>query len=208
MMKLKTKMEIADYINRMYEYDDFDLLMHKICFHGAATINRVKPSFLICLKNSSSFKLKDIWEKYKYEVKETVPFDYKELKTCRDGVNVLFYRRDWLSRIINSNKVYQYLQGNGYQGVKSVDHALEILSNRYSNGCPDEIGVFLGYPLADVIAFSSTDKHCSICTGYWRVYSNADRAKKIFGVYDKARSNIVDSLEKGIKPQKIIELAS
>lgn len=56
---------------------------------------------------------------------------------------------------------------------------------------PHEIGVFLGYPMEDVIGFiENNDKNC-LCTGYWKVYSNPERAKNLFRYYDEARESAI-----------------
>ena len=52
---------------------------------------------------------------------------------------------------------------------------------------PHEIGVFLGYPLEDVIGFIKNSGQNSICTGCWKVYYNECEALKLFKRYKKCR---------------------
>ena len=52
---------------------------------------------------------------------------------------------------------------------------------------PHEIGVFLGYPIEDVIGFIN-NKGCNFkCCGYWKVYGDKEKAIKEFARYDKCR---------------------
>lgn len=64
-------------------------------------------------------------------------------------------------------------------------HALAHLAARLqdSDAFPHEIGLFLGYPLADVKAFIADQGKNSTCVGYWRVYTNAPKAEAIFDRY-------------------------
>ena len=202
-MKKSTTMA---YLERMNTHNDMNLILHKICFHGAATIDKVKPASLICFKNSKSAPLKDLWYHYKDEIKAILPFSFKEVKSCDQGVNVLFYRKDWVGRILRSKKNRTYLNPLGYAGISTVDEALAILSEHFKEGCPHELGIFLGYPLSDVIAFGSNEKADYIDVGYWKVYSNITRAQKIFALYDTARASIISCLEGGIQPNKVFEL--
>ena len=74
----------------------------------------------------------------------------------------------------------------GYGGL-NVEKAVARLKERLaqSDGFPHEIGVFLGYPLGDVIGFiENGGKNCK-CVGCWKVYCNECEAKKTFEKFKK-----------------------
>ena len=48
---------------------------------------------------------------------------------------------------------------------------------------PHEIGLFLSYPPEDVRGFIEHKGHESKCDGCWKVYGDAERAKKTFRTY-------------------------
>lgn len=48
------------------------------------------------------------------------------------------------------------------------------------NGFPHEIGVFLGYPLEDVVGFIQNEGRECKCCGLWKVYCNEAETKKLF----------------------------
>ncbi len=186
------------------EYSDLDYLLYKICYHGAPTILRLKPASLICFKNNKSIRLKDVWDEYRDELVDIIPCSHYELKRFDIGVNVLFYQEEWLKRLLKRNDVKGFLRSLGYGEYRNACEALDVLIARYKEECPHEIGVFLGYPLSDVMAFASDKKQSSIGVGYWRVYSNLKRSKQIFKLYDQARLEINNTLKSGIRPYQFL----
>ena len=50
---------------------------------------------------------------------------------------------------------------------------------------PHEIGLFLGYPLPDVIGFiRNRGRNCKCC-GFWKVYSNEWETRQLFEKFRK-----------------------
>ena len=70
-----------------------------------------------------------------------------------------------------------------------VDAALAHLKERLAGqeGFPHEIGLFLDYPLGDVIGFIENAGHNFKCSGCWKVYCNECEAVKLFARYKKCR---------------------
>ena len=54
-------------------------------------------------------------------------------------------------------------------------------------GVFDFLGLFLGYPLGDVIGFVENKGKNSRCSGCWKVYCNECEAKKLFARFEKCR---------------------
>ena len=78
------------------------------------------------------------------------------------------------------------LRKYGYQDTDphhAISHLIERLEE---NGTfPHEIGLFLGYPLDDVIGFIvNKGKNCH-CIGCWKVYCNKEEAERTFCKYKK-----------------------
>ena len=84
--------------------------------------------------------------------------------------------------------VAQLLSQYGYQQT-DVDYALKKLEERLEQevGFPHEIGIFLGYPLGDVIGFIQNAGKNSKCTGCWKVYCNECEAMKLFARFRKCK---------------------
>ena len=102
---------------------------------------------------------------------------------------VYVYRRLDLERILDDKEVQGFLAGCGYICF-DADSAIQTLRKRLKNtdSFPHEIGVFLGYPLEDVIGFiENGGRNCLAC-GCWKVYSNECAALKAFERYEKCKS--------------------
>ena len=84
------------------------------------------------------------------------------------------------------------LQRTGYeQDPKSgVVPMLDRLSARMADeGCPHEIGLFLGYPPEDVEGFIRHGGEGYRMRGQWKVYGSVDTARRLFDAYDACRSD-------------------
>lgn len=108
----------------------------------------------------------------------------------RKGGRALVYvcRRAHLERDLQKRGVASFLAQYGYLCVE-LDAALARLKQRLGeqDGFPHEIGIFLGYPLGDVIGFIQNEGRNCKCAGCWKVYCDAHEAGKIFARYRKCR---------------------
>ena len=66
-----------------------------------------------------------------------------------------------------------------------------------------EIGVFLGYPLGDVIGFiENSGRNCKCC-GCWKVYCDECQARKTFAQYKKCTNVYMNLYTNGTPVQKL-----
>jgi hypothetical protein len=100
---------------------------------------------------------------------------------------------------LNMPQVRELLAEYGYTDGMSIRDKLQRLAGRMScEGFPHEIGAFLGYPVEDIRGFiNNSGKNCLLC-GYWKVYENADEARRIFKIYDRCRNILFDRLNLGL----------
>ena len=68
--------------------------------------------------------------------------------------------------------------------------AVDLLCARLSQGgaFPHEIGLFLGYPIDDVVAFIANKGRNCLCCGCWKCYTDACAAQKAFDKFRKCTS--------------------
>jgi len=92
------------------------------------------------------------------------------------------YRPKLLRRLLEQASVRDFLSDYGYEASDSVGDYLEHLSSRLcpEHPFPHEIGVFLGYPLNDVIGFIDNEGKNSLCCGFWKVYGCREEAERQF----------------------------
>ena len=111
------------------------------------------------------------------------------LRQTRDKALVYVYRVDELTKTLQDRAIQCLLKSCGYVRF-DVGGALETLKSRLNDAdtFPHEIGVFLGYPLEDVLGFiENGGRNCLAC-GCWKVYSNECAALKAFERYEKCKS--------------------
>ena len=97
-------------------------------------------------------------------------------------------RLEKLARDLKNPGVAEFLQVCGYEKT-DPGSALEKLQERVATqeNFPHEIGLFLSYPLGDVIGFIENAGHNSKCCGCWKVYVNECEAIRTFARYRKCK---------------------
>lgn len=126
------------------------------------------------------------------------------LRDTPNGHIVLAYRVCRLEELLQDEQIAETLMELGYP-IHSVYMALSYLRKRYDYcKCPPELGLFLGFPIEDVTDYMcGTKKKCLLC-GYWQVYNNVEKAKRIFKQYDDAKQNMLGELLLEIEELKAI----
>jgi hypothetical protein len=113
------------------------------------------------------------------------------LKTCpRTGDSMVYvYRQTWLEKILREPKIAQFLAERGYPN-SNLAEMLEVLSGRYctEREMPHEIGIFLGYPLEDVVGFIQNKGRNFTCCGCWKCYGDPETAQRRFAHYRRCTS--------------------
>ena len=91
-----------------------------------------------------------------------------------------------LERCLKDKQVTKFLSTYGYTDM-DIDSVLAHLKERLSinEEFPHEIGVFLGYPLEDVMGFIHHNGKNFQLSGMWKVYGNKEDAEEKFGKYKK-----------------------
>lgn len=110
------------------------------------------------------------------------------LLRVKDGRYLLYlYRAQALQAALDDPEIGRFLREYGYRPGLSAAQAVERLRARLgeSEEFPHEIGVFLGYPLSDIRGFICNEGRNCLCCGCWKVYSDPDRALRLFARYRK-----------------------
>ena len=120
---------------------------------------------------------------------------------------VLFYRPAALSRLLELSGARSILKKAGYHLEDTLSEKLEYLRSRILQNCgfPHEIGLFLGYPPADVRGFIEHKGKDFLYSGYWKVYTNEKAARELFYCYSKCIERFCLNLQRGIPLQELLQ---
>ena len=110
------------------------------------------------------------------------------LRRLSDSALIYVCRKSNLRCDLSQKGVSEFLAEYGYNNL-DVDYCIDRLKYRLSSAShfPHEIGLFLGYPLGDVIGFIDNAGQNSMCTGCWKVYCNQCDAIKTFAKFNKCK---------------------
>lgn len=114
-----------------------------------------------------------------------------EIRFLRQGERsalVYVFRPKRLERDLSQPGAAELLRACGY-GSAEPEAALARLRERLGEEgeFPHEIGLFLGYPLGDVLGFiRNRGRNCKCC-GCWKVYGDEDSARRLFARYGHCR---------------------
>lgn len=105
----------------------------------------------------------------------------------RSSNNVLLfiYDEEVLYKTLRGKKAILYLAHKDYpvnQGLYAVLNEL-LLRLSGQNSFPHEVGIFLGYPLSDVISFEKDAGRSSKYSGMWQVYGNVKESCRRMKIY-------------------------
>ncbi|MEE3394791.1 MAG: DUF3793 family protein [Candidatus Onthomonas sp.] len=111
------------------------------------------------------------------------------LRVRKGRALIYLCRKSQLEALLRRPEIARFLAQYGYRELE-LEQVLWHLQCRVccSEEFPHEIGVFLGYPLEDVIGFIRWGGRGSKCSGIWKVYGDASLAQKLFAQYAKCRS--------------------
>ena len=121
------------------------------------------------------------------------------LRRCPDGGGLLYlYRPSQLEPLLQQPQQQQFLHACGYPS--GLLPCLRELSRRLSlaNAFPHEIGVFLGYPLEDVLGFIRHGGRQYRLSGCWKVYGDAAAAQARFRRYAACTRALLHQYHRGI----------
>ena len=158
----------------------FESVMIEQC---APTLAGVKPASLFPWQSG------DTQESVAHWARKLAPFGIglRILKPCsQTGSSLIYlYHAGWLHQILTDADNRDFLSQMGYRLGKSCAGFLEQLSGRLclKQNFPHEIGIFLGYPLEDVVGFIQHQGRNYTCCGCWKAYGDPVAAQKRFTHY-------------------------
>ena len=175
----------------------FEAVLIRQC---APTLAGIKPGSIFCFKHSSP----EVSRRKACQWNEQLsPFglSVRILLERPDSSSaiVYVYRPSHLKRILSSHAYQRFLSEAGY-GDADLDSLLAQLACRLRTQpeFPHEIGVFLGYPLRDVIGFIENHGRNFTCCGFWKSYGDPVEIQSCFDCYRRCVQTYVAMFEQGV----------
>lgn len=123
---------------------------------------------------------------------------------CTSAFLIYVYRENRLQKILHDPAVQAYLATTGYAAT-DLRGQLDHLSRRLctESEFPHEIGLFLGYPLEDVVGFVQHKGKNYTCKGYWKAYGDPAAALARFASYRKCTEVYLRCYRNGFTPARL-----
>ena len=98
------------------------------------------------------------------------------------------------------------LERTGYKADQDCQGLLRQLSARLclERDFPHEIGVFLGYPLEDVVGFIANRGRNYTCCGCWKAYGDPEAARRRFDRYRRCTAICCERFRRGVQITRLI----
>ncbi len=161
------------------------MLERMIVDYCAPTLAKMKTGNMFNYKYTSLDELKsEVAEANEKLNEKDVFIDILKITDARALVYV--YRKKMLEADLAREGVENLLRKYGYQNMVLSECFMVLKQHLRESACfPHEIGLFLGYPLEDVLGFiKHGGKNCKHC-GIWKVYSNECETRQLFAKYQK-----------------------
>lgn len=181
------------------------LLERELAHHCAPALCEMKPANLVCFAKREFPELYALLPEYQKEFSR-FGVCLEVVCSCDRRDLVLVYQPKLLARQLARKRVHELLRQDGYLGG-GMREQIEHLKSRLAaqQEFPHEIGLFLGYPVDDVLAFQRYHgEGCKLC-GYWKVYENVDAAKRCFARFDACRAAMTGALSAGKTITQLLE---
>ena len=153
--------------------------------HASPVLAGLKPSALLSFSRDDYPQLPLLAQRYSAAFRQQ-GLVFEIVCRCKRHFLLLVYRPILLERRLDEPEVSHCLSRFGYPASgfpAKMKHLRRRL--RESRSFPHEIGLFLGYPTRDVLAFlGELPGTCKLC-GYWKVYTDPTAAQAEFDRYKK-----------------------
>lgn len=168
-----------------------------LAWHCAPALTGIKPADLVSLAPPADGG-EGLLDHYA-RLLERRGIRLQVLGTCRRRTLLLIYRPRRLEAWLAQSQVSAMLAEAGYPVGQGMEAMLRHLSHCLrGRAFPHEIGLFLGYPPADVEGFlRNGGRHCKLC-GPWKVYGDVAEAQRRFHAFQRCRDTLSRRVAQGI----------
>lgn len=183
---------------------DEDCLASFLALELAEVLQGAKPANLVCLTNKRrpcGRNLYLLWKQHGPALLEESGLKVRVLDDRGSSLLLLLYSHDALNSLLAQKSVRVILAKAGYSDPEDFHQVLDELETRVvGEGFPHEIGVFLGYPLKDVVGFMGWVPLAFTCQGPWKIFGNPDPSLRLAENHRECRCRMSLRLASGCSP--------
>lgn len=162
-----------------------------------------KPSELLSFPKHEKHLLRKI-DSIEKHIGKCERITYKLFKNKNGNLKILFYNTKSLDAYLRDFRNKKFLTSLGYPKEYNLEEYLKIIIDKMITGnIPHEIGVFLGYPLKDIMGFIGHPSLKLTKINGWRVYGDPRLSDERLSEFMEAKNKIRKLLEFN-KPEKIL----
>lgn len=190
-----------------------DCLASFLAYETAEILAGVKPASLINLVDRPHHCGRNfyrLWKECGRELLEHSGLVGRELIDRGDSLLLFVYAPQQLAELLAQKSVRVLLRRAGYPAVDSCAVILGELEGRIrqGGGFPHEIGIFLGYPLKDVVAYLGWVRLPFTCQGPWKIYGRAEQSLDLAECHRRCRCRMVQRLASCTSPVECLQPVS
>lgn len=168
-------------------------------------IKGIKPAEIISIPKIEN-NMQDKLELLRSMIKRCDRIEGKVIDYSNKSYKVFIYNENSLENILHRKNIKKFLAKYGYNINYCLQDYLDTLYTKICKGeIPDEIGIFLGYPLKDVMGFMGVSDLPLTKINYWRIYGDANISDKLYDNIQKVKQN-TEKLLIYKTPQQVFEL--
>lgn len=192
------KANVLALMRRLREMNDEDYLQNLIAYHAAPTILGVKPATLVC-PGAVERNLEQALAECSERLERTLNITIASFRNRAGALLLFVYNAPLLRSTLFACDVAELLRDAGYDApTAGIESLLERLRRKCAESAfPHEIGVFLGYPAADVKCFMNRGgKDCrAVCC--WKTYGDVKEATRRSSRYTRAKMTAAQLIVRG-----------
>lgn len=176
---------------------------HILANHCSPVLMGTKLSNLISVSKMDFASNEEFLSNYKSLLK---PYGIaiEKLCECDERMQLFVYNEERLARHLKKSKIAKFLSDYGYES-SDLDVCISVLKSKLRHfEFPHEIGIFLGFPLDDVIGFIENQGQNYVYCRYWKVYTRLESTKRTFDFYDELRTFVKTKLMEGYTIEKLM----
>lgn len=190
--------------------DEQDCLASFLAYETAEILAGEKPANLINLvdrEHHCGRNFYRLWKRYGTALLARSGLACRELIDRGDSLLLLIHAPLQLQRLLAQENVTVLLRRAGYPAPGSSTAILAELEERIRQrqGFPHEIGIFLGYPLKDVVAFMGWIPLPFTCQGPWKIYGSPEQSLALAECHRSCRNRMVRQLARCTTPVECLK---